>query len=99
MLGRALSADRAASLSQSFKRIGVAGFDQPGQENVWVDVAGIVRSIERAGSEQGGVASQGSRLFADRASGIRDALFEARPTKDGIDADLWVRFAGTKKPR
>jgi hypothetical protein len=99
MLGRALTSDGAASLSQSFKRIGVAGFDQPGQENVWVDVAGIVRSIERAGSEQGGIASQGSRLFADRASGIRDALFEARPNKDGIDADLWVRFAGAKKPR
>jgi hypothetical protein len=99
MLGRALSVDRAASLSQSFKHIGVVGFDQPGQQNVWVDVAGIVRSIERAGSEQGGVASQGSRLFADRASGIRDALFEARPTKDGIDADLWVRFAGANKPR
>ncbi|HEY2028015.1 MAG TPA: PKD domain-containing protein [Myxococcales bacterium] len=99
ILGRALSADHAASLSQSLRRIGVRGFEQPGQENLWVDVGGIVRSIERAGSEQGGVASQGSRLFADRASGIRDALFEARPAKDGIDADLWVRFASAKKSR
>jgi hypothetical protein len=96
VLGRALALGNGPSLSQSFKRIGIAGFDQPGQENVWVDVAGIVRSIERAGSEQGGMAGQGSRLFADRAAGVRDALFEARPSKDGIDADLWVRFAAKK---
>jgi hypothetical protein len=96
ILGRALTASSGPTLSQSFKRIGVAGFEQPGQQNVWVDVAGIVRSIERAGNEQGGVASQGARLFADRAAGMRDALFEARPNKDGIDADLWLRFAGKK---
>lgn len=85
------------TLGQEFKRIGVAGFEVPGQENVWVDIAGIVRSIERAGGEQGGVAKQGARLFADRAGELRDALFEARPGKDGIDADLWVRFLPQKK--
>jgi PKD repeat protein len=96
LLGRALSSGNAPTLSQSFKRIGVSGFEQSGQENVWVDVAGIVRSIERAGSEQGGVAGAGAHLFADRAAGVRDALFEARPGKDGIDADLWLRFAARK---
>jgi len=85
------------TLGQEFKRIGVAGFQVPGQENVWLDIAGIVRSIERAGGEQGGVAGQGARLFADRAGDLRDALFEARPGKDGIDADLWVRFLPQKK--
>ncbi|HEX4381849.1 MAG TPA: PKD domain-containing protein [Myxococcales bacterium] len=96
MLGRALAPAGAPTLSQSFKRIGVAGFEQSGQENVWVDVAGIVKSIERAGNDQGGVASAGAHLFADRAAGLRDALFEARPNKDGIDADLWLRFAVKK---
>ena len=96
LLGRALAPGNQPTLSQSFKKIGVAGFEQSGQENVWVDVAGIVRSIEKAGSEQGGVASAGAHLFADRAAGLRDALFEARPSKDGIDADLWLRFAVKK---
>jgi hypothetical protein len=85
------------TLGQEFKRIGVAGFEVPGQENIWLDIAGIVRSIERAGGEQGGVAGQGARLFADRAGDLRDALFEARPGKEGIDADLWLRFLPQKK--
>jgi PKD repeat protein len=96
LLARVLSPS-GQTLGQEFKRIGVAGFEVPGQENFWVDIAGIVRSIERAGGEQGGVAKQGARLFADRASDLRDALFEARPGKEGIDADLWVRFLPQKK--
>jgi hypothetical protein len=96
VLARVLSPS-GQTLGQEFKRIGVAGFEVPGQENFWVDIAGIVRSIERAGGAQGGVAGQGARLFADRAGDLRDALFEARPGKDGIDADLWVRFLPQKK--
>ncbi|HET9753913.1 MAG TPA: PKD domain-containing protein, partial [Myxococcales bacterium] len=63
VLARVLSPS-GQTLGQEFKRIGVAGFEVPGQENFWVDIAGIVRSIERAGGEQGGVAGQGARLFA-----------------------------------
>jgi hypothetical protein len=96
ILGRILFPP-SQTLGQEFKRIGVQGFEVPGQENFWVDIAGIVRSIERAGGEQGGVVSQGTRLFAQRAEGLRDALFEARPGKDGIDADLWLRFLPQKK--
>src|SRR5207302_1681737 len=93
VLARVLAPDTGTlTLSQQFKRIGVAGFDQSGQQNIWVDIAGIVRSIERAGAEQGGVARQGSRLFAERAADLRDALFEARPSAEGVDADLWLRF-------
>lgn len=84
------------TLSQELKRIGVQGFQVPGQQNVWVNIAGIVRSIEKAGTEQGGVAGAGSRLFAERAADLRDALFEARPGKDGVDADLWIRFLSRK---
>jgi len=90
-------AGEGPSLGQHFKRIGVAGFEVPGQQNAWVDIAGIVRSIERAAGAQGGMVGQGARLFADRASDLRDALFEARPGKDGIDADLWIRFLPAKK--
>lgn len=96
ILGRVL-AGGGASLGQHFKKIGVAGFDVPGQENAWLDIGGIVRSIERAAGAQGGMVGQGARLFADRASDLRDALLEARPGKEGIDADLWIRFLPAKK--
>jgi hypothetical protein len=93
VLGRVLQPpERSQSLSQEFKRIGVTGFQVPGQQNLWVNLAGIVRSLEKAGVEQGGVVSTGARLFADRAADLRDALFEARPGKEGVDADLWLRF-------
>jgi PKD repeat protein len=95
ILGRVLQPS-GTTLSQELKRIGVQGFQVPGQENVWVNIAGIVRSIERAGTEQGGIAGAGTRLFADRAADLRDALFEARPGKDGVDADLWIRFLSRK---
>jgi hypothetical protein len=85
------------SLGQHLKRIGIAGFDVAGQQNVWVDVAGIVRSVERAADAQGGIAGQSARLFAQRASDLRDALLEVRPDKEGIDAELWVRFLAGKK--
>ncbi|MFN2546851.1 MAG: PKD domain-containing protein [Myxococcales bacterium] len=84
------------TLSQELKRIGVQGFQVPGQQNIWVNVGGIVKSIERAGTEQGGIAGAGTRLFAERAADLRDALFEARPGKDGVDADLWIRFLSRK---
>ena len=85
--------EKTLNLSQEFKRIGVAGFQVPGQQNVWFNIAQTVRSIERAGAEQGGVVSTAARLFAERAADLRDALFEARPGPKGVDADLWIRFA------
>jgi hypothetical protein len=95
ILGRVLAAE-GPSLGHHFKRIGVAGFDVPSQQNAWLDISGIVRSIERAARAQGGMVGQGARLFAERASDLRDALFEARPGTEGIDADLWIRFLAKK---
>jgi hypothetical protein len=93
VLGRVLQPpDKSQSLSQEFKRVGVTGFQVPGQQDLWVNLAGIVRSLEKAGVEQGGVVSTGARLFADRAADLRDSFFEARPNKEGVDADLWLRF-------
>jgi PKD repeat protein len=96
VLGRVL-VPQGQSLGQHLKKIGLAGFDVAGQQNVWVDIAGIVRSIERAAGAQGGIAGQGARLFAERAADLRDALFEVRPGKEGVDADLWLRFLPPKK--
>src|SRR6266850_1784921 len=96
ILARVL-APQGQSLGQHLKKIGIAGFEVPGQQDVWVDIAGIVRSIERAAGAQGGIAGQGARLFAERAADLRDLLFEMRPGKEGVDADLWLRFLPPKK--
>ena len=80
------------TLSQELKRERLAGFDSPGVQNLWVDVAGIVRSIEKAGTEEGAQASAAARLFADRASGLRDALLQLHASPEGLDSDLYVRF-------
>jgi len=96
ILARVL-APQGQSLGQHLKKIGIAGFDVPGQQDFWVDIAGIVRSIERAAGAQGGIAGQGARLFAERAADLRDLLFEVRPGKEGVDADLWLRFLPPKK--
>lgn len=97
ILGQAL-AGGTGSLGRELKAARLAGFQVPGQQDLWIDLAGIARSIERAGSEQGGVVGQGARLFAERAGALRDALFETRPSKDGsgMDAELWVRFRSRK---
>jgi hypothetical protein len=91
-------APQNGSLGKELYAAGLRGFDVSGQQDLWIDFAGIAKAIERAGSEQGGVVGQGARLFADRAASLRDALFETRPSKDlsGMDADLWVRFLTRK---
>jgi len=60
-----------------------------GQQNLWVDVAGIRALIERAAGAQGG-ASTGSGLAAERAGESRDLLFEMRPGKEA-----WTRISGS----
>ena len=96
VLGRVLTL-QGGSLAQHLKRIGIAGFDLPGQQNLWLDIAGTVKAIDRAAGAQGGVAGQGARIFAERAADLRDALFEVKAGKDGMDADLWLRFLPAKK--
>jgi hypothetical protein len=96
VLGRVLTANGGGSLGRELYSSGLRGFDRVGQQDAWVDVAGIVRSIERAGADQGGVAGQSARLFAERAAALRDALIQARATPEGLDADLWIRFLPRK---
>lgn len=80
------------SLGEELRREGVRGFDVAGLQAAWVDLAGTVQSVEKAAAEQGGMAGAAARLFADRASGVRDALFQVRATPEGLDADLFIRF-------
>ena len=91
-LGPVLLGPSKRSLGQELYRAGLRGFEVPGQQVFWLDIAGVVHSIEKAGSEQGGVAGAGVRLFAERAAGLRDALLEMRAAPDGLESELYVRF-------
>ena len=68
-------------------------------QTLWVDLAGISRSIEKAGQEEGAMASAAAHLLAERAAGLRDALLQVRSTGDGLDADLFLRFPQKPKQR
>jgi hypothetical protein len=91
-LGPVLLGGPGRSLGHELYRAGLRGFEVSGQQALWVDIAGVVHSIELAGSEQGGVAGAGARLFAERAAGLRDALMEMRAAPDGLESELYVRF-------
>jgi hypothetical protein len=92
-LGLVLSPPKnTLSLGQELYGEGVRGFDVAGLQAAWVDVAGIVHSVERAATEQGGIAGAAARLFADRAANLRDGLFQVRATPDGLEAELFIRF-------
>src|SRR5712691_780203 len=85
-------APNTMSLGAELYREGVRGFEVAGLQAAWVDIAGIVRSVEKAAVEQGGIAGAAARLFADRAANLRDGFFQVRATPDGLEADLFIRF-------
>jgi hypothetical protein len=92
-LGAALAQRTGAhSLADDLKAEGVRGFELPTDQIAWLDVRGVVRSIQAAAQEHGGVLGAGTRLVADRFGSVRDILFEARPAPDGVQAQLYVRF-------
>ena len=80
------------NLGDVLKKAGIRGFDLPNDQLLYLDVAGAVRQLQRAAESQGGAVGLGARLVADKVAGLRDALLEARPSADGVDAELTVRF-------
>ena len=92
-IGAALQpAAGARSLSDQLKAAGVRGFGLPRDQIAWFDVQGLVRSVQAAAEGQGGLVSAGTRMMADRMGALRDALFEARPGPDGMQAEVFIRF-------
>ena len=92
-LGAALlPAPGAATLSATLQKAEARGFDKSSAQLFWVDLAGIVRSLQAAAESQGEAAALGTRLLADRAAGLRDALLELRAGGDGAEGELHLRF-------
>jgi hypothetical protein len=82
----------ARNLSQQLTAAGVRGFDLPRDQLAWVDVTGVVRSVQNAAEGQGGVVGASARVMADRLAAIRDVLFESRPSPDGMESQVYLRF-------
>jgi|GEM_PF-1309027 len=82
----------AGFLSPALKKSGVGGLELASEQVAWLDIRGLVRSVEKAGAEQGGIMGTTARLLSERFAGLRDALLEVRPAQDGLDATLFIRF-------
>ncbi|MFL5412395.1 MAG: PKD domain-containing protein [Myxococcales bacterium] len=93
-LGALLAKSGGHTLGDDLKADGVRGFDIATDQIAWLDVRGLVRSIQAAAQEHGGVLGAGTRLVAERFGSVRDVLLEARPAPDGVQAQLYVRFGG-----
>ena len=86
----------AETLSAALKKAQLGGFDLASEQVAWLDIRGVVHSVEKAGAEQGGIMGATARLLSERFAGLRDALLEVRPSQDGLDASLFVRFPPAK---
>jgi PKD repeat protein len=83
----------AHTLGDELTQASLRGFDSPKVQLAWIDIRGVLRSLTRAADDQGGMVSAGVRLLGGRVRGLRDALFEARPSPDGLAATLTLRYA------
>jgi PKD repeat protein len=82
------------TLGEELAQASLRGFDSPKAQLVWIDIRGVLRSLTLAADDQGGMVSAGVRLLGGRVRGLRDALFEARPSPDGLAATLTLRYEG-----
>jgi hypothetical protein len=81
------------TLGSVLQHAGVRGFDLPHDQLLYLDIASAVRQLQRAAETQGGAVGLGAHLVAEKVRGLRDALLEVRPSPEGLDAELTLRFA------
>ncbi len=82
----------APTLGGTLEKAQAPGFDKASAQDLWVDIAGLVHALQTAAEGEGGLVSAGARIAADRAAGLRDALFELRAGDDGAEGELRLRF-------
>lgn len=87
------------TLSDDLKAAGVGGLDGARDQVGWFDVQGLLHSLQAAAENQGGVVGAGTRAMTDRMGALRDAIFDATPATDGLQAQLFVRFRRTEQGR
>ena len=95
VLGFALAGPaKAKTLGETISKAGVRGWELPHDQLVYLDIRTAVAQLSKAAEAQGGAVGLGAAMMAEKVQGLRDALFEARPSADGVDAELTVRFKG-----
>jgi hypothetical protein len=87
-----LPSEGASTLGATLQKSEAPGFDKASSQDLWVDIAGLVHALQSAAEKEGGMASVGARLLADRAAGLRDAQLELRAGDEGAEGELRLRF-------
>jgi hypothetical protein len=77
----------------------VGGLDGNRDQVGWFDVQGLLRSLQAAAENQGGMVGSGTRAMTDRMGALRDAIFDASPATDGLQAQFFLRFRRTEQGR
>lgn len=91
-LGLVVLPSAAPTLGATLQKADAPGFDKASAQDLWVDIAGLVHALQAAAESEGGMASVGARLLAERAAGLRDALVELRAGEHGAEGELRLRF-------
>jgi hypothetical protein len=89
----------ARTLSDQLKDAGVGGLDGARDQVGWFDLQGLLRSLQAAAESEGGVVGAGARAMTDRMGALRDAVLDARPAPDGVQAQILVRFRRVEQGR
>jgi len=92
-LGLALApVSGARTLSAQLHEAGVSGLDGARDQVGWFDLQGLLRSLQSAAEDEGGAVGAGARAMTDRMGAVRDAVLDAQPAPDGVQAQVLVRF-------
>jgi hypothetical protein len=92
-IGLALApAAGARTLSDELKDAQVTGLDGARDQVGWFDLQGLLRSLQAAAESEGGVVGAGARAMTDRMGALRDAVLDAQPAPEGVQAQILVRF-------
>jgi hypothetical protein len=87
------------TLSDELKNAGVSGLDGARDQVGWFDLQGLLRSLQAAAENEGGVVGAGARTMTDRMSALRDAVLDAQPAPDGVQAQILIRFQRAEQGR
>jgi hypothetical protein len=99
-IGLALApASGARTLSDQLKDAGVNGLDGARDQVGWFDLQGLLRSLQAAAESEGGLVGAGARAMTDRMGALRDAVVDARPAPEGVQAQILVRFQRAEQGR
>ncbi|MBS2022037.1 MAG: PKD domain-containing protein [Deltaproteobacteria bacterium] len=82
-------------LNVSLQKAAVPSLLEPTHQVAWVDLAGMLKSLEAAGQNQGGLVSAGIELLTKRARDLQGLQLDAAPGPDGLTVKARLRLTHT----